>query len=390
MRLTKTFTLAACALLVAASACAENRNSPNGNANASAQASPSPEGTPVGQGRVQIFKGTLVEGEQNLSVQMKLRREGDKLEGSYFYENVRNELKLRGTINPQGSFSLQEFDQEGAQTGVFIGKWGTSPAGTAEMSGAWTKHDGSRIMQFTLTELPVEFSANLALVSRQIREENPERRYSIYAEYPQIEGATDARVGDFNQRARALVAAKVEEFKKNVAQEVTGPPEHTAMGSDISIGYDLGVGTDDLISVQFQISDYYSGAAHPNHHTEVLNYDLKAGHVLKLGDLFKPAALYLRTISDYSINDLKQQFRKQGTEDPAMFDAGVEEGAAPNADNYKSWLITRRGLQITFDPYQVAPYAAGPQQVVIPYATLGEIINPEGPLAPILSVVRRP
>jgi hypothetical protein len=38
-------------------------------------------------------------------------------------------------------------------------------------------------------------------------------------------------------------------------------------------------------------------------------------------------------------------------------------------------------LQITFDAYQVAAYAAGPQEVVVSYSVLKPIIKPDGPLA---------
>jgi hypothetical protein len=38
---------------------------------------------------------------------------------------------------------------------------------------------------------------------------------------------------------------------------------------------------------------------------------------------------------------------------------------------------------ITFDEYQVAPYAAGAQTVVIPYRELQTVIAPAGPLAGI-------
>ena len=50
-------------------------------------------------------------------------------------------------------------------------------------------------------------------------------------------------------------------------------------------------------------------------------------------------------------------------------------------ENYRSWNITPKGLQITFDDYQVTPHAAGPQQVLVPYATLKALIDPAGPLA---------
>jgi hypothetical protein len=37
-------------------------------------------------------------------------------------------------------------------------------------------------------------------------------------------------------------------------------------------------------------------------------------------------------------------------------------------------------MLVFFDPYQVAPYAAGPQAVTIPYAALADVADPAGPL----------
>jgi hypothetical protein len=37
-------------------------------------------------------------------------------------------------------------------------------------------------------------------------------------------------------------------------------------------------------------------------------------------------------------------------------------------------------LWIIFDPYQVGPYAAGPQYVLVPYSTLKDIIKSDGPV----------
>ena len=55
-------------------------------------------------------------------------------------------------------------------------------------------------------------------------------------------------------------------------------------------------------------------------------------------------------------------------------------GADPLPDNYRTWNIAVDGLVITFDAYQVAAYAAGPQIVTIPYMELQAIIDPSGPL----------
>jgi len=37
-------------------------------------------------------------------------------------------------------------------------------------------------------------------------------------------------------------------------------------------------------------------------------------------------------------------------------------------------------LGINFDAYQVGPYAAGPQYVLVPYSALKDVINPDGPV----------
>ncbi len=90
-----------------------------------------------------------------------------------------------------------------------------------------------------------------------------------------------------------------------------------------------------------------------------------------LADLFLPNINYLEAISQYCIAELSKQ---------PFFDSSFSSGAQPTLENYRNWNITPDGLMITFDEYQVAPYAAGPQKVVVPYSALQALINPQGPL----------
>ena len=55
----------------------------------------------------------------------------------------------------------------------------------------------------------------------------------------------------------------------------------------------------------------------------------------------------------------------------------IRGGATPNSENYQNLLFTKSGLLIVFDPYQVAPYAAGISEVTIPYETIAGIMDPE-------------
>ena len=179
---------------------------------------------------------------------------------------------------------------------------------------------------------------------------------------------------------RGPVMKKVTEFEKNMQPEENEEPRpEGSRGSELTIGFTVALAQDDLISIQFDVGSYFQGAAHPNSYTEVINYDLKNGRQLKLSDLFKPGAKYLQPIANYCVADLKKQ---QATEKgKALSDSEIDTGAAAVPKNYQSWTITRKGLGVNFDAYQVGPYAAGPQFVMVPYAAVKDVINPEGPIA---------
>src|SRR5262249_5963211 len=111
----------------------------------------------------------------------------------------------------------------------------------------------------------------------------------------------------------------------------------------------------------------------------VLNYDVKNSKKLALADLFNPRSDYLNVISQYCIKELKDRQKKD--KDSMLDDEMMKSGAAAKKENYEAWAITKKGLWITFDPYQVAPYAAGPQYVLVPYSALKDIVKPDGPIA---------
>ena len=188
----------------------------------------------------------------------------------------------------------------------------------------------------------------------------------------------DEPLGAEEMKVRINRGRVVDISKEMAPEEGEEPPPEGSMGSSLDIAYEIALAQDDLISVELDVGSYYQGAAHPNSYTETINYDLKNGKQLKLSDLFKPGAKYLQAIATYSIADLKKQ---QSTQDKGLLDSQIEEGAAPSAKNYDSWKITKQGLGINFDAYQVGPYAAGPQFVLVPYANLKDLINPEGAIA---------
>jgi len=316
---------------------------------------------------------------------MKLVRAGDQLSGSYFYQKVGTKIDVRGNVDKDGNLTLEEFDPSGKQTGVFKGIWKVDPQdGMIALAGNWSKppnEKGSdKKTAFSLHEEPIAFTGDTELVSKQIKESNKKLMYEVAAQYPQLTGGNNPAFERFNLLARGAVTKKVADFKKAMAEAAGDEKPEGSMGSDLEVSYEVALAQDDLISVDFNVYSYYQGAAHPNAFSEVLNYDVKKGEQLKLSDLFKPGAKFLQTISKYCIEQLKKQM-KEGVQEGDVDNQWIENGAGPTAKNYQSWTITRKGLGINFDAYQVGPYAAGPQSVTVPYATLKDLINPEGPIA---------
>ena len=336
-----------------------------------------PEGgtaQPVTQ--TKYFKGSI---GSTLGLQMKLVRTGDALAGNYFYQKIGTKIEVRGTVDQNGNLTLEEFDSAGKSTGTFKGLWKTGEEGV-NLVGNWSKPDGTKQTAFSLHEEPIEFSGTIEIVGKPIKETNKKLNYTIDVEYPQITGASDTRFNRFNQESKNLVTRKIAEFKKDMAERAAEDPEITteSTGSDLGIGYTVAFASDNLVSVELDIGGYYQGAAHPNSYTSVINFDAKNGKMLKLSDLFKPGTKYVQAISSFAIKDLKAQSKANNS---MLDDETITTGAGPSEKNFGSWTITRKGLALTFDAYQVGPYAAGPQNVVIPYSALKDLIKPDGPLA---------
>jgi hypothetical protein len=194
--------------------------------------------------------------------------------------------------------------------------------------------------------------------------------YTIETHTPRLSGSDDPRVVTFNDEMVGIVSGAATEFKQNLAAV---PPTPVSAASSFTVHYTVLSPPGDVLSIKFDMEGYVTGAAHPFHQSSTVNYDLEEGRDLALADLFRPGADFLEAIARYCIGELQKRDIAFDPSDP---------GAAPTAENYRNWNITGDGLMITFDEYQVAPYAAGPQLVVVPYADLGTLTKVPGPLSP--------
>jgi hypothetical protein len=320
---------------------------------------------------VVVFRGTL---GGKIAIQMRLRREGDKLAGSYFYESMGKDLSLRGTIDATGDFTLQEFDATGARTGLFKGKWSGPQCEDCvdSLSGKWTRPDGTRALEFTLNEYPVSFTGDTRLLSKSLKESKRQGKwggYEISAEYPQLQGA-NANVAKFNEEVRAFILKDVADYKKTFTEDA-------GQGGELDLSYYVSLADDSLVSVDFSDYFFYFGAGQRNAASTTFNYDLAHGRALKLADIFKPSSDYLKVISEACNRELRKQFEGESFPDAERIAESVEGVVGDD----KKWLVSKEGVVVVFDSTEFPPAGAGEHQVVIPFAALKNFIRPDGPLA---------
>ena len=206
--------------------------------------------------------------------------------------------------------------------------------------GKWSKPDGSKSTDFIVTQQPINFTSAVRVFPKTIRDNSKEKRYSIDAEYPEIQG--DSRFDGFNREARSLVTkgcGRIQSGRdQRRASRRTTPAE--TQDSTLDVRYEVRYATDDLISVEFTESSYESGAAHGNSLTTVLNYDVKNNRKLALTDLFS-AKNYLSVLANYCMKDLRD---RADDSDSMISEDMMKTGASPQADNYRAVAITEKGF----------------------------------------------
>ncbi len=315
-----------------------------------------------------IFRGAIA----GKTVQITLRRDGDKLSGTYFYSKIGKDLKLVGTINLSSEFKLEEFDANNVKTGEIDGKWTEAPDENGiALEGNWKNPKTGKTSEFYANQQMIDFSGDTKLISKSFSETNKQKLFEITAEYPQLTSDNSAVAAKVNETVKNAVMKDVNQFRSDMlamTAEDLKFMKQLGVNNYLELDYAIEFANDNVISISFSESTF-SGGAHPNHNSFTINYDLKNNKEIKLAELFKPNSNYLKTISDYCIQSLKVKLEEMSDDDQ------IKEGAGALVKNFKSWNITQKGILINFDPYQVAAYAAGPQEVLIPYGKLKSVLR---------------
>jgi hypothetical protein len=179
----------------------------------------------------------------------------------------------------------------------------------------------------------------------------PNKDYLVY--YPQLRGIP-------NEAAVNASLAKLAGVKP--------VPSHTQLESNYDGDFELPFYQKDLLVIEITGYDYVSCAAHGMPISKYAHINLKTGTMYQLKDLFKKGSPFVKIISDYIGNKIKNddQYSYITPDDYH----GIKED--------QPFFINEAGLNIYFKPYEIAAFAAGFPTFKIPFEELKGIINPIG------------
>lgn len=208
------------------------------------------------------------------------------------------------------------------------------------------------------------------LGEQMIQESSP--HLSIEAVYPVLPGEGPA-VDAANREIRALVEGVIGSFRGQAGEYVAGPgaegPGWEGPDWSLTLDYDSPHRTDRLLAIPFTGYEY-TGGAHGMPLILPLIIDLSSGERVPPEGLFASGSPWLERLSELSLVAL------QGRDLLSADDQWLREGTAPRLENFSLLFPGPDGLTVTFAPYSVAPYAAGIQEALIPYAELSGLLNP--------------
>jgi hypothetical protein len=175
---------------------------------------------------------------------------------------------------------------------------------------------------------------------------------------------------------------KINTYFDRLAQDVLKADEQVAteaVGAYEEMGGDFFAWSDDLSGeVVWQNSDFastvtsqsnYFGGAHSNTTQSSATFDLSSGEVVPLTSFFKITATQVTN----RIVDLVYEQTSTLKDESGILLYDCDEATIREALKLENYYLASQGLVVFFQPYDIAPYAAGLPEFTIPYARLADV-----------------
>ena len=193
--------------------------------------------------------------------------------------------------------------------------------------------------------------------------------------YPQVSGTP----GDdaVNARLRAIAENDAAWFVGDLSELAVLEEEYTdewweGVPSELGLAGTVVHADDRLVTVRFERYWYPSGAAHGQHSTQVMTFDATTGEEVRLGDLFQPGSQWLAVLAPAVVEAFVSAYGD-------MVRITALELRAVRIGGDRSVGVVADGMEISFDAYSVGPGVLGSPWVLVPWAAVLDVVDPDGP-----------
>ncbi|MBN8727092.1 MAG: DUF3298 domain-containing protein [Xanthomonadales bacterium] len=199
-------------------------------------------------------------------------------------------------------------------------------------------------------------AAGLELAPKRI--EATTTGYEIEVKYPHT------GIAEIDRDTDAWISQEVAAFKDGYE-----PAEGSSAPCSLAIAWRAARNDATLLAIAYEQTGY-TGGAHGSFNHVTRNYLLPEGRRLELAEVLD-GQKGLARLSELTIRDLERQLLPDGLSDAEW----IARGAGTDWDNFQHFLLLPEALKILIDPYQVASWASGPQQVTIPLVELSGVLR---------------
>ncbi|MGV8120579.1 MAG: RsiV family protein [Candidatus Xenobiia bacterium LiM19] len=217
------------------------------------------------------------------------------------------------------------------------------------------------------TEIACAQSFTWTLKTREVKEKDWSFKYT----YPEL-STSDTMMGKkvivrgFNNRIRKDIAREEQTFLENLEKDKDSLS--TSVASTYTVRCTIVGKTARYASFLFEHLDMRSNLAHPDFTYSTINWAAD-GKYLTLADLCTSQQQFLNKLSAESGRLLKMKLADQA-------DNLQSDGWAPKAENFKHFCLSREGLKIYFEYYQLGPRPLGAPKITIPWSALEDLLSP--------------
>lgn len=179
--------------------------------------------------------------------------------------------------------------------------------------------------------------------------------------YPQLDNPTAQSDRALNAHLAAAPQKTAREF----------PPKGEETGKvdeDVASATRLSAALPGLISFDGYRGGYRHGAAHGLYPSFSFHWLPREGRELKAGDIFSTGAKWQDFLRERCFDGVKHFGAVKAVKDI---------GATPEKPS--NWSFDKKGLTVTFGPYEVASYADGQPTVIVPWSELKPYLAPGAP-----------